>query len=289
MCIVNVVVSVNLVYNIFSCCHRILLFSDAVTIDFNHNEAAIFKGRKQGRIYLTTHRIIFNTKNLAKNEAFKSFSVPFLTLSDVKLEQPTFGANYIKGRISAQENGGFVGEVSFKVQFQSGGAIDFGQSLLQAAQMARNNSKGLTPPPYEVPMGNWYQAPPPAYSPNGQSYGWLPQNSTLANSPDPNTVFMTNNPPPYPGIISGDYPAQAFQQQVGPHIPEQNFQQITGAHPIQQQLYPGYYQESGATPSLNPQQNGYLPGRSNGNYQPEAAGFNSQPPAYALTEQKKAQ
>lgn len=36
-------------------------------------------------------------------------------MQDVQLEQPVFGANYIKGKIRAQAGGGFIGEIKFKV------------------------------------------------------------------------------------------------------------------------------------------------------------------------------
>ena len=56
-----------------------------------------FKGEKKGRLYLTTHRMIFNTKK--QDDPMKSFSFPFVALKDVELEQPIFGANYIKGKV----------------------------------------------------------------------------------------------------------------------------------------------------------------------------------------------
>lgn len=46
-----------------------------------------------------------------------------------------FGANYIKGKVRAQPNGNWVGEAKFKLMFKSGGAIDFGQAMLRAANM----------------------------------------------------------------------------------------------------------------------------------------------------------
>ena len=61
-------------------------------------------GDKSGRLYLTTHRMIFNNK---KEDLLKSFSFPFVALRDVELEQPIFGANYIKGKVVAQPDGGF--------------------------------------------------------------------------------------------------------------------------------------------------------------------------------------
>ena len=62
-------------------------------------------GDKTGRLYLTTHRKIFNNKK--SQDLLKSFSFPFVALRDVELEQPIFGANYIKGKVLAQPDGGF--------------------------------------------------------------------------------------------------------------------------------------------------------------------------------------
>lgn len=51
-----------------------------------------------------------------------------------------FGANYIKGKVRAQPNGNFIGEVKFKLTFKSGGAIEFGQAMLKAAHLGMHNS-----------------------------------------------------------------------------------------------------------------------------------------------------
>jgi len=246
----------------------ILLFSDNVTMEFGGNDVPLFKGTKAGRIYLTTHRIIFNSKNMAKDE-LKSFSAPFVAMNSVKLEQPTFGANYIKGHIAAQENGGYVGEVSFKLKFNSGGAIDFGQALLRAAQMTKSHVGNIAPPPYETPDGAWFQAPPPAYTPTPQGYGWLPNNNNFSN-PDPNSVFMTDNPPPYPGINSGIPTQQPAQGGTGypnaaPAYPGYPPQQATG--------YPGYPQ----APAYPGHQAAGYPGYPDGQQQP---GYPGQQPGF---------
>lgn len=128
-------------------------------MDFAGQDGAVFKGTKQGRVYLTTHRVIFNNKN--SKDALQSFSAPFISMSDVELEQPVFGANYIRGKIRAQPNGNFTGktfpvitfflilrrnfpgETKFKLSFKSGGCIDFGQALLRAASMAQRNGGGM--------------------------------------------------------------------------------------------------------------------------------------------------
>ncbi|XP_023037564.1 WW domain-binding protein 2 isoform X2 [Drosophila willistoni] len=190
----------------------ILLHSDSVTMEFSGQDNGLFKGSKAGRIYLTSHRMIFNNKKSA--EPLQSFSAPFVALSDVEIEQPVFGANYIKGKVRAQPNGNFVGEVKFKLHFKAGGAIEYGQALLRAAKTAMNNYHrgglvGDDPPPYQ-PAGSWNEAPPPAYQPPPGYYGWLPQHDAFSG-PAPNTVFMSDNPPPYPGIT----PPQQPQQQPG--------------------------------------------------------------------------
>jgi WW domain-binding protein 2 len=76
--------------------------------------------------------------------------------------------------------------------------------MLRAASLARRNNAGGAPPPYVPPTGSWYQAPPPAYSPNPQGYyGWTPSTQAFPNAPDPGTVYMHDSPPPYPGIVPG--------------------------------------------------------------------------------------
>ncbi|XP_052845236.1 WW domain-binding protein 2 isoform X2 [Drosophila gunungcola] len=191
----------------------ILLHSDSVSMEFSGQDNPIFKGSKAGRIYLTSHRMIFNSKKAA--DMMQSFSAPFVALSDVEIEQPVFGANYIKGKVRAQPNGNYVGEVKFKLHFKAGGAIEYGQALLRSAKTAMNNyhrggMAGDDPPPYQ-PAGAWNEAPPPAYQPPPGYYGWLPHHDAFSG-PAPNTVFMSDNPPPYPGIAP---PPQQQQQQPG--------------------------------------------------------------------------
>lgn len=177
----------------------ILLYCDQVTIEFHGQEANVFRGTKTGKLYLTTHRLIFNNKD--SRDPMMSFSFPFCTLSEVELEQPVFGANYIKGKVRAQPNGNWVGEAKFKILFKKGGAIDFGQAMLKAAQMANSSGMPDAPPPYAPPPGPWYEAPPPAYTPApGGYYGWVPNLAAFPDPPPAHTVYMTDLPPPYPGI-----------------------------------------------------------------------------------------
>ncbi|XP_050672139.1 WW domain-binding protein 2 isoform X2 [Leptidea sinapis] len=187
----------------------IILFSDNVTVEFYGNDKSELKGTKIGRMYLTTHRMIYNSKN--NTDTLRSFSFPFIALQDVTVEQPMFGANYIKGKVGAQPNGNFIGEVKFKLTFKSGGAIEFGQAMLKAAHLAsRHTAPNAPPPPYTPPTGPWYAAPPPAYAPPPQGYyGWVPPYSAFPDQPSPNSVFVSNSPPPYPGVTGATYPAGA--------------------------------------------------------------------------------
>uniref|UniRef100_A0A6M2DRB3 Putative ww domain binding protein wbp-2 n=1 Tax=Xenopsylla cheopis TaxID=163159 RepID=A0A6M2DRB3_XENCH len=200
----------------------ILIFSDSVTLQFDGQPAAEFLGKKTGRLYLTTHRMIFNNK--ATNDPLQSFSFPFVTLSQVELEQPMFGANYLKGKVTAQPNGNFTGTAAFKLQFKSGGCIEFGQAMLRAAQLATRNAQNTAPPPYTPPTGPWYAAPPPAYQPSPQGYyGWMPPTDQFPNAPPPNTVFMSDNPPPYPGLVpNGGYNQVPTAPGAPPMYPQLN-------------------------------------------------------------------
>jgi hypothetical protein len=265
----------------------ILLFSDNVLMEFPGRDEGIFKGTKPGRIYLTSHRMIFNSKTAS--EPLQSFSFPFVTLTDVDIEQPVFGANYIKGKVTAQENGNFQGQAKFKLLFKSGGAIDFGQAMVRAASMAQRNAHNQAPPPYSPPTGSWYQAPPPAYTPNPQQgyYGWVPPASqNFQTGPPADGVFMTDNPPPYPGILpSGPstnpigYPAASPGYSNGyPGYPNQP---ATGGY----QGAPGYSNYTGGAGGFpSPQQPGGYPGAPPVNYPqpggyPNAMGFANSPPA----------
>ncbi|KAH8379391.1 hypothetical protein KR009_004605 [Drosophila setifemur] len=222
----------------------ILLHSDSVSMEFSGQDNPLFKGSKAGRIYLTSHRMIFNSKKAS--DMMQSFSAPFIALSDVEIEQPVFGANYIKGKVRAQPNGNYVGEVKFKLHFKAGGAIEYGQALLRSAKTAMNNYHrgglvGDDPPPYQ-PAGAWNEAPPPAYQPPPGYYGWLPQHDAFSG-PAPNTVFMSDNPPPYPGIAPPHQQPAPYQQPAPQQPPptDPTWYGFSAPPPQQQQQQqPGY-------------------------------------------------
>ncbi|CAK1586331.1 unnamed protein product [Parnassius mnemosyne] len=281
----------------------IILFSDNVTVEFYGNDTAEFKGTKNGRMYLTTHRMIYNSKNTS--DSLRSFSFPFIALQDVTVEQPMFSANYIKGKVAAQPNGNFIGEVKFKLTFKSGGAIEFGQAMLKAAHLAsRHAAPNAPPPPYTPPSGPWYAAPPPAYAPPPQGYyGWVPPYSAFPDQPAPNSVFVTNSPPPYPGVAGANYPTgPGFSGAGSPSAPPPGYPGNPGALPpsypgnasAPPPGYPGGFAAPGAPSGMSSrdakaaeaaQSAYYDPNRPQTAYVPPP--YNDQPPTYQESMSKK--
>ncbi|XP_049524074.1 WW domain-binding protein 2-like [Dermacentor silvarum] len=122
----------------------ILLYCDGVELTFEGPDAHQFHGTKKGRIYLTTHRMVFTNGN--SKDFLQSFSFPFFTVSNLGLEQPIFGANYIKGTVKAEQNGNWTGKCAFKLKFMKGGAIEFGQAMMEAGKIASQHAAGMAPP-----------------------------------------------------------------------------------------------------------------------------------------------
>nr|CAG4643387.1 EOG090X0ADZ [Ilyocryptus agilis] len=189
----------------------ILLFCDNIKMEFSGQDRHEFKGSKSGRLYLTTHRMIFN--NTDPKDPMASFSFPFSTLKEVELEQPMFGANYIRGKVRAQPDGGFIGEAKFKLHFKHGGAIEYGQAMLQAANMGSANrlnfkilgvyNRRFSPPYADTPPP--YQAPPNYGALNIQKLIIIVGRIAPAGPP-----HVSHNPPlrlviilPGPGLTSG--------------------------------------------------------------------------------------
>ncbi|KAL3081315.1 hypothetical protein niasHT_039792 [Heterodera trifolii] len=188
----------------------ILLFVREVNLSFDKFTNAEFKGTKKGNLYLTTHRIIFNNTETSSRGNFKSLSLPFGCIRNVKLEQPIFGANYLAGELVAQPDGNWEGEVNWKLTFNRGGCIEFGQALLKTSEMANNfcPRPANAPPPYAPPPGAYYSPPPAYYWSGGQFNGYQAPVHAFPDQPPPESVFMYEQPPPYAGIgpIRGQNP-----------------------------------------------------------------------------------
>ncbi|KFV06627.1 WW domain-binding protein 2, partial [Tauraco erythrolophus] len=140
-----------------------------------------FKGTKKGMLYLTPYRMIFVSKG---KDPMLSFMMPFYLVKGCSIEQPVFSANYIKGQIQAEAGGGWEGQGTFKLTFNSGGAIEFGQLMFKAASNASIFfGYGYTPVP-----GGYAPAPP---APGGYS----PAPGGYAAPPPPNGPYPYTPPP----------------------------------------------------------------------------------------------
>ncbi|XP_074596320.1 WW domain-binding protein 2-like [Brevipalpus obovatus] len=170
----------------------ILLYCDSVQCEIES------KGSTKGRIFLTTHRIVF-TSSAGQNASVESFSAPFFAMSGLSLEQPIFGANSIKGKVSGQQ------EFTFELKFNKGGATEFAQTMRNAAKQAQSNSQqsgyqlpaySSTPDPssyYQTPVDNVYQPNYPV--------GFVLPTQQFSQAPPPGFIYACDVPPPYPGKI----------------------------------------------------------------------------------------
>ncbi|XP_040844241.1 postacrosomal sheath WW domain-binding protein [Ochotona curzoniae] len=166
--------------------------------------SSLFSGTKSGTLFLTSYRVIFLTSH-SVNDPMLSFMMPFHLMKNCTVEQPVFGANYIKGTILAAPDGGWEGQATFKLVFRGGGAIDFSRVMAEAASaasrgaplgttgyqlgpiriyiIARDESVyppqtpamhcGAPPPGYAAPPPG-YGAPPPGYAAPPSGYAPLP-------------------------------------------------------------------------------------------------------------------
>jgi hypothetical protein len=146
---------------------------------------------------------VFVNKN--KNDTFQSFSMPFNCMRNLDIEQPVFGANFIKGEVRAEQGGRWDGVGKFKLWFNNGGAIEFGQCLMSAGRLA-SQARAASQFVHTSTNSNIYPAPPPAYSnPNPNTYGWVPM-GRFPDRPDQGEVFMFDQPPPYAGVYDNQQP-----------------------------------------------------------------------------------
>ncbi|RWS21155.1 WW domain-binding protein 2-like protein [Leptotrombidium deliense] len=220
----------------------ILLYCDSVQCEVEGKATvSIEQNYVKGRMYLTTHRIIFTATPLNQNYALNSFSAPFYAMFDISLEQPIFGANYIKGKVRGE---GDVPNFVFKLKFSKGGAIEFGQAMNNAAKQANviaRQSHFQPPPPYTPTAASYYQAPDNIYQPS-YPIGFVLPTNTFPEAPPPGFVYMTQAPPPYPGITPAHSQQQPMQQQYGTHVGYGNSNPSYPAYPA----YPPYQQTNNA-------------------------------------------
>lgn len=200
------------------------------------------------------------------SSGLKSLSIPFYTLHDLTLEQPIFGANYIKGKSTEAGNNS---KFTFKLKFTSGGATEYGQALLNAAKSVRNyqQSTAFQPPPaYSNPAGQYYQAPPNVYQP-AYNCGFALPNDIFNQPPPAGFIYTSEAPPPYPGLNTHEMQKSAYPTQPPP-------QQSAGGQPPQMGF--GGFQQPGFHPQNPPPA---YPGSQNGY---PSSGQNSQQPTNSM-------
>nr|XP_033785233.1 postacrosomal sheath WW domain-binding protein [Geotrypetes seraphini] len=197
------------------------------------NKPAVFKGTKKGSLFLTPYRVIFVTKG---KDPLLSFMMPFYLMKGCSIEQPVFSANFIKGVIHAEAGGGWEGQAPFKLTFNSGGAIEFGQQMFK---MATNASRGAPAQPASfgyVPIPGGYVSSPGGYAPNGpypyapppmngygpapqpMGYPYAPPAGMYPLPPEMNPMYMAP-PPPYPGFPVTDPSAPSAPSWTEPGMP----------------------------------------------------------------------
>ena len=77
------------------------------------------------------------------------------------------------------------GTIHFSTTFKHGGAIEFGQALLEAQRRTVRGQPQWNPAPtfFSIPVGaSYYAAPPPAYAPpyHDPYYNFVPQHENFA-------------------------------------------------------------------------------------------------------------
>ncbi|MBN3306314.1 WBP2 protein, partial [Amia calva] len=181
----------------------ILMTYDNVELSFTDAETLpeAFRKSKKGSVYMTPFRVIFLTKG---KDSMTSFMMPFYLMKGCEVKQPVLGANYIKGTVTAEAGGGWEGVANFKLVFNSGGAIEFGQYMLQVASQASRGQPviGAYGCPYMAngafayqppPANGMYGGPPPGYTypPPPAPAGFYPGPPNFDNA----AAYMP--PPPY--------------------------------------------------------------------------------------------
>lgn len=168
------------------------------------------KGTKHGHIYLTNYRLIFMCTS--KNDMLRELSMPFKQIKDFEIKQPVFGANFLKGKLVAEANGGWEGSVVFEIFFKDGGAIDVGQTLVKLATNPQPQLSALTMHIYNggnIAPHPAYAAqqpfPQPAYAP--QPGIPVPGSSNSYYFPSQPPAY--SNPPPPPGYTPAVNPGYA--------------------------------------------------------------------------------
>ncbi|CAB3408765.1 unnamed protein product [Caenorhabditis bovis] len=179
---------------------RILMYCSNVHLKFKKTKDPCFKKTKKGVLYLTTHRIIFKNKNML--DLLISFSMPFVSMKNVTLEQPLLFPINVQGIIEPLPDGNFDTAVYFKLSFPNGGCIEFGRALAVAVEMAAR-TKNWEYSPTSIIIHQISSAPETCFT-QGYYQGFQAPVAHFPEHPPALSTFVTPCPPPYPGISQSD-------------------------------------------------------------------------------------
>ncbi|XP_065659900.1 WW domain-binding protein 2 isoform X2 [Hydra vulgaris] len=203
-------------------------------------------GNYTGDMFITNLKLIFVNSSSAKG--YQTFSMDFQGIRNVEVKQPIFGANFLKGFVKSEPNGGWEGNANFKIVFPKGGAIEFADQFQRAVnQSSRYRQNGMAPPPPQpafVPQQGYYQ---PA--------GYYAQPGFYPQDPMQNGAYY---PPPqgygYPAPPGGQ-PMYAPTAQAPPPYPYNQAQAVYSTNPKAQEAYMSgnnVYVPNEAPPPYNP-------------------------------------
>lgn len=197
-----------------------------------------FCGKHRGIVFVTTHRMVF--LNLDQHASLRSFAVAFTYMKNLHIEQPLFGANYIAGLAAAHPNGGFQGEVTFRLTYASGGAIEASAALREVNSIFHQQTEG-SPPSYGMAAADLYEPPPPSYAAAQAT------NNRFAET----AMFVSPAQAPYAGLYQRQQtglPQAEFVPQ-GPQMPSEpstNLDHRQGDRRQHQEMPPSYEQSQSA-------------------------------------------
>lgn len=194
----------------------IMIYVDGVDLKTKAQDSVFPKSSLRGRLYLTTHRVIFTSKK--QSSALQSLTFPFNLMQNIELEQPIFGANYIKGLLLPLSSGGFMEEIKFELHFMHGGAIELGRAMMQAAKMAAR----APAPAYQAPQqSGWYQPQSfymqPQQQPGVGFEAFQQAQNVYPNQPPKDQVWVTDAPPPYSSIFGSGAGQTAYYNPQDPN------------------------------------------------------------------------
>ena len=206
---------------------------------------------------------------------------------DLKLDQPVFGANCIKGKVRSEDHAsGNSPPFAFKLKFNKGGAIEFGQTMSQAAKQADSLARQTqwTPPPAYTPSPaeQYYQASGNVYQPM-YPVGFALPTQVFNQAPPAGFIYAMDAPPPYPGLTTVASQQSFGHQTAGFAVPPAPAMFGHQQHSMYQQQPPVYPTQGMAQPAaagMMPQQPPTNPFYAASNGNASAPSFDQQPPSY---------